>query len=69
MKTDEFKSNILKQLFIELFKVNHLMMDLIHKFEDTDYGDEILVGFYKENITDELSKEKLLKYKEENLLS
>ena len=61
--------DILKQLFIELFEVNHLMMDLIYKFEDTDYGDEILVGFYTENITDEFSKEDLLKHKEENSYS
>ena len=45
------------------------MLDLIDKFEDTDYGDEILVGFYTENITDEFSKEDLLKHREENSYS
>lgn len=58
-------TDILKQLFIELFDVNHLMLDLIDKVEDTDCGDEILVGFYTEKITSELNKEDLLKHKKE----
>lgn len=62
-------TDILKQLFIELFEVNHLMMDLIFKFENTDFGDEILVGFYIENIAKEFNREDLLRYREENAYS
>lgn len=62
-------TDILKQLFIELFEVNHIMLDLINKFENTDYGDEILVGFYMENITEEFNKEDLLKHREETSYS
>ena len=61
--------DILKQLFIELFNVNHLMLDLIDKVEDTDWGDESLVGFYAENIKEEYNEEELLKYKDENSYS
>ena len=61
--------DILKQLFIELFNVNHLMLDLIDKVEDTDWGDEFLVGFYAENIKEEYNEEELLKYKDENSYS
>lgn len=56
---------ILKELFIELFNVNHLMLDLIDKVEGTGYGDEILVEFYTEKITNELNKEDLLRHKKE----
>ncbi len=62
-------TDILKQLFIELYEVNHLMMDLIFKFENTDYGDEILVEFYMENITEDFSREDLLRHKEEKTYS
>ena len=41
------------------------MNDLIFKFENTDNGDEILVGFYMENITEDFSREDLLKHREE----
>jgi hypothetical protein len=63
-------TDILKQLFIELFQVNHIMMDLIFRFENTDNGDEILTGFYIEHITEEFEhKTWLLKYAEENPIS
>lgn len=63
-------TDILKQLFIELFQVNHIMMDLIFRFENTDNGDEVLTGFYIEHITEEFdSKSELIKYAEENPIS
>ena len=58
-------ADILKQLFLELFIVNHLMLELIDDIEDTDCGDEILVEFYIRKITDEFDKKGLLEHKKE----
>lgn len=57
-------TDILKQLFYELFDVNHLMNDLIDEFEQTDYGDAILISFYVSNIKDEFERKDLLEHKE-----
>lgn len=62
-------TELLKDLFFELYNVSHLMNDLIFKFENTDNGDEILVGFYMENITEDFSREDLLKHREEKCYS
>lgn len=69
--------DILKQLFIELFKVNNLMLDLISYFEDVNYDEandttkagieysySMLNNFYLEHFREEFTKEELLEYKE-----
>ena len=59
--------DIIKRLFIEIFEVNSLMMDLIYLMEDTNCGDEILVEFYIKNILDSFDNaDSLLQYKERN---
>lgn len=62
-------TELLKDLFYELYTVSHLMNNLIFKFENTDNGDEILVGFYMENITEDFSRQDLLKHREEKSYS
>lgn len=57
--------DILKQLFLELYSVNHLMYDLISELEDTETGDEFLVGFYTRNITEDFSREEIEVHSEE----
>ena len=59
-------TEILKRLFIELFEVNHIMLDLIGEFENTDHGDEILTEFYIKRIIDEFDRDSLLEYTQEN---
>ena len=56
--------DLLKQLFYELFDVNHLMNDLINELEETDIGYEFLQGFYIGNIQDEFTRESIIEHKE-----
>lgn len=53
--------NILMSLFIELFEVNHIMLDLMD-FLDDNCGDEILFRFCKDKIADEFTREEIIEY-------
>lgn len=55
---------LLKQLFIELYDVNHLMLDLIGRFEDEEIGNELLINFYVENLTNDYTAEELTKHRQ-----
>lgn len=59
------RKDILEELFIELFDVNHLTLDLIDEIENTKLGNEILINFYKKTIVRDLTKEELLNHKNE----
>ncbi len=57
------RKDILEQLFVELFEVNHLTLDLIDEIGNTKLGNEILIKFYKKTIVEDLTKEELLNHK------
>lgn len=54
------EKDILEELFMELFNVSYLMLDLIIEVGYLNDGDEMLIKFYKEKITTEFTKEELL---------
>lgn len=68
--------DLLRQLFVELFEVNHLTLDLIDELESKGNNIEcvnferglygILEDFFKDTIVAEFSAIELMEYKEEN---
>ena len=56
--------DLLKDLFLELFDVNHLMLDLIDELCDTDCGYDILTEFFINHFKNEYDIQFMLKHKE-----
>lgn len=57
--------DFIKDLFKELFEVNHLMLDMINELENMDCGKDFLINFYLKNIQGEYSKDDLIKHRNE----
>jgi len=56
--------SIVKTLFLELFEVNHIMLDLMDYVED-NYGTEALDKFCKDSIVNNYTSLGILKHNEE----